>query len=239
MEVGVGTIAYITCFLHLYFLQETLKSIPKRYKVLVYPNRVENVGSFTHPQLEIISGARGEVSVAAAWNILIEEILRKAKYALIINSDVILHPKAIENLVRFAEEHPEALLWTMAEWPDRRTIYKASLRDEYDEHPHFSAFMVDKRLFKEVGKFDSSFEMGYMEDLDMHLRILLRGEKALKTASALFYHFKSRTIACDLEVKARSDFYHAQNREYFKRKWGIDGWEKSANELAEILRKVP
>lgn len=237
-SVAVGIVAYVTCSLHEFFLKETIESVLSAYSnsvILIYPNRVDlRLGNFEKFYLQRVEK---EVSVAKAWNTLIEEGLRKADYVLILNSDVILRQDSISNLLKFAEEHKEAIMWTMAEAPDRRKLESQELSVNFDEHPHFSAFMVDKRLFEKVGKFDENFEMAYMEDLDMHLRILLAGEKALKTASALFYHYGSRTIACDLEVKARSDYYHARNRDYFKRKWGVDGWQKSANEIYKLLKE--
>lgn len=238
MKVIVGVVEYTTVKLHWSFLQETLQSIPLKYEVLVYPNKVlKSIERNWSRKVTVLEGEEEEVPLARAWNILIEKGLAVAEYVLVLNSDVILHREAIELLLKFAEEHKDALLWTMADYEDKRSLNNAEIRSDFDESPHFSAFMVDERLFQEIGKFDENFERAYMEDVDMHLRILLAGKKALKTASALFYHYGSRTIFCDDDLRAKSNIAHMKNREYFKEKWKVDGFGKSAQQIALELKE--
>ena len=164
-----------------------------------------------------------ENNVSKAWNKGIKLGLEwGARYVIVANSDIIMHESLIDNLVQFAERHPEFILWTASEHTDLRTIKNAELDDNYDEHPHFSCFMVNQRLLDTVGYFDENFVPAYFEDSDFHYRILLSGNKAAKTGSAKFYHYGSRTIKLDHELERHNVITYEKNRAYLKEKWGFD-----------------
>jgi len=244
MKIVVGAVAYITNGLHLEFAQRTLDSIKTKYdtEILIFPNASRGGDReklrLPYPGSWLVQFQETPVSVAAAWNCLIRNALAKeADYILIPNLDIIFHPHCIDNLITFAEQHPEFLLWSAAAWSNYRTIFQAAPSTNSDIHPHFSCFMINVRTIEEVGWFDEEFKGAYMEDLDYHLRILQAGFEAAKTATSWFYHFGSRTIECDPELKRRNLITHQSNREYFEKKYGISGDGRGAHEIYEELKR--
>jgi hypothetical protein len=165
-------------------------------------------------------------NVSRAWNRSINHLLAEGcKYVFVPNLDIVVRSGSIDALVAAAERNPEPILWTMANWhalseqADLPGLEQAPVPDNFVEHPHFSAYMVDARLFEKVGPFDEHFEPAYNEDLDMHWRIKRAGERAVQYEGARFYHYGSRTIGEDPSLFGANLITHSKNNEYFVEKW--------------------
>ena len=220
-KIVVAAPVYISTEQHKIFTEQTFNSVDEKYPLIVYINKTYEDFKATRDLTAMIGK---ELSVAASWNKLIKEGLKNHKYVLVINTDIIFHERAIDNLVKFAEANPDYIMWTGAEWPELKTIHDIpddELKNS-DEAPHFSAFMVNQRTIDEIGWFDENIERAYTEDMDYHRRILMLNHKAGKTASARFYHFGSRTIHCDDELRRLNGVTHAKNNAYFQRKHGYN-----------------
>lgn len=238
VKVALGFILYVTNELHFDFTQKTLTSISTKnsnIEVILFPNKIksEDVKRLSIPlPCKYLNSPSSPVSVAAAWNSIAKEAFNSSvDYLLIANTDIVFHKHCIDNLVQFAIEHPEFVLWSASEWPNLKTLKNATISNDFDENPHFSCFLINKNTIDKIGYFDENYQAAYMEDIDYHLRILIAGEKASKTSSALFYHFGSRTIACDSELNRRNSITHHQNRQYFIAKWGVDGFGKGGHQI--------
>lgn len=249
MNIAITTPVYISNDLLWEFTDTTLKSIKT-----IHPFETIVVENYALPQYEkqlanmvnsLIINPKGN-TVSGAWNIGVKEAFEryKADYCMIINNDIIFQPNAIDNLVKFAEEHKEYVLWTAGEWKgeDREQTQRALKNnlaevksgEGFDDHPHFSCFMISPKTIELLkskeegtkepnpGYFDESMKMAYFEDNDYHTRILRAGGKAGKTATSLFYHYGSRTIKTDEEVDLMNKQSYRDNREYFIKKWGWD-----------------
>ncbi len=164
--------------------------------------------------------------VGAAWNFGIKKALEDGcDFVIVPNNDVVCHHKCIDNLVAFADMHPEFILWSGSEWIDIRTlngVKEADINWSFDEHPHFSFFMVNKKTMDTVGFFDENIKMAYFEDGDYHYRILLSGSKAGKTNAAKFYHYGSRSIKVDEELFDKNKRSFEDNKIYVQSKWGVN-----------------
>lgn len=135
--------------------------------------------------------------LARAWNKGIARALdRGADYILLINLDLMFHSQFIAELLQFAGQHPEHLVWGGDEWKDRTTLESAAL----EEHNagvvgvHFNCFLIDRRLFDQIGEFDEQFEPAYHEDSDMIYRVKLAGKTMFRTSRARYHHFDRITI---------------------------------------------
>lgn len=244
MKLIIGIAVYASDPLHLDFTEQTVKSIKTKYdkEILlisnyVKPNLKEDLENLAKKyNCQLIENPDGN-SVGGAWNIAITKAIIDSagpKYILLPNNDIVFKSDCIDNLVKFAEEHPDAILWTANTHDNLRTLEQAEINDSFDEHPHFSCFMMSvdgiNKLQKiemgtkepRAGLFDLGYEAGYFEDNDMHNRILRARLKAYKTASAIFYHYGSRTIKVDDEVFLKNKITYENNRQYFIRKWGFD-----------------
>ena len=199
-------------------------SLPEFYPMQDKFNLHESIKSFT-----VIDNPKGN-HVPSAWNLGIKMGLEAeatsnvaaADYVAVLNNDLILHSKCIDNLIKFANAHQEFILWSASEWLDQKTLLEAQLEDVFSEHPHFSFFMVNQKTIDMVGWIDENLKMAYMEDGDMHYRIILSGNKAGKTESAKFYHYGSRTIKVDEDLYDQNKRTYEDNRAYIWQKWHID-----------------
>lgn len=247
LKVAVVVPLYHANELHFDFTKQTVESVnfPDNIQGKIFlinnyslPQFEPNLDSFRtrYPQV-IIKNPKGN-HVGASWNLGIKMALEEGyDYVIVCNNDIIFHKNCIGNLVDFANKHQNYILWTAAEWPDLRTIKTvddAVFDDNFDEHPHFSCFMVSKNTVdllqgkekdtKEPlpGYFDEGFDPSYFEDQDMAHRIYRAGYKAIKVSKARFYHYGSRTISVDDGIYALNRRTYEQCREYFKKKWNYD-----------------
>ena len=87
-------------------------------------------------------------------------------------------------------------------------------------NPNFSAFMLSKQCWEEVGEMDEVFAPAYFEDNDYHYRMKVLGIPAIVLPTAMFYHYGSRTQneATSLPIVNGSMFEN--NRASYAKKWG-------------------
>ncbi len=242
-KIAVIAVPFIFKYEHQLFLQQTIQSLLKSETssqldliAIINAYHWEESGykwiENTFNYIEV----NDQNNLARAWNKGIRlGFERGADYCLVINPDLCFHNRYLENLVRFAESNPEAIIWSGAEWPEQHTL-ESVLVDQVDGVSSRgmtpSAFMLDRRLFEKVGMFDEDFKPAYHEDTDMIYRIHLSGQFCLMTSNALFYHYNRSTIeVCishqDNEFLAGIRHHLDRGLELYQKKWGgVPGEEK-------------
>jgi GT2 family glycosyltransferase len=170
------------------------------------------------------------LGVAAAWN----KGLRYAfdnglDYAIVLNSDLILHKDCIDNLVKFYELNPNIIIGTATEVNNKIDIgdHTPAVKpfSEYisdldsldwpnDGGSGFYCYITSKKLIEDVGYFDENFIGAYFEDNDMHWRLVNAGYGCGACTSSLIGHFTSRSI----KEGGYMNSNFSRNREYFLRK---------------------
>lgn len=177
--------------------------------------------------------------LARAWNRGIRRALeRGASHVIVMNLDLILHPRCLDNLLASAIERPDLLVWGATEWRSPLTFPLAELKPAWEGTPHWSCFMVARRLLETVGEFDEQFVPAYYEDKDMLRRIFLAGGAVGNRTDALFLHQERGSImglldAPAAEVEARVALMRtfraqiADNEVRYIRKWGGPPGEES------------
>lgn len=181
--------------------------------------------------------------VQRSWNYGIQDSFDNGcEYVLICNNDILLHPDCIDRLVerfRMAEGNlqydadtskldPKIVMITAMDargecaYPEKLFDLKSADKGEVGESegPNFSAYMINRRCWEEVGKFDEGFFPAYFEDNDYHYRIKLAGLKAIVYPPALFFHYGSRTQNESGDIPLVPGSLFEKNRSYFIRKWG-------------------
>lgn len=245
MKILIGIPVYINYPLHLEFTQETISSVKTKHdhEFLIMVNyidddMVEYLEMFQYPSepanQTVLMNKKGN-NLSASWNMALKHgISQGFDYTIIPNNDIIFKSDCIDSLVDFAQEHPDAGMWTAAEHTSQFDLEEQKSSGEFDEHPHFSCFMMSPKSVERLGEseigtkepypgfFDENLEPAYFEDGDMHTRIIRAGMKALKTGSAWFYHYGSRTIKVDDELSKINYHTYEKNRNYFRDKWGWD-----------------
>ncbi len=168
------------------------------------------------------------IGVASSWNLGIKKGIEKdCEYFFIINNDLLFQSNTIDTIVkRFHNNTKEENIGIITahniqgELDSPQDIFDYDYRKKIDipesEHPDFSAFMLTKKCYNEVGQFDENFYPAYFEDNDYHYRLYLKGIKAINYPMAVYYHFGSRS------KKFINNFntLFEKNREYYKKKWG-------------------
>ncbi len=251
MKVAVTIPLYLSSDILFDFTKQTLDSLKsENHEIAVYlivnyslpefyPKKEDFILHESIKEFHVVDNPKGN-EVGAAWNLGIKMALEASNdYVMVMNNDLVLHHKCVDNLVKFAEEHQEFILWTASEWIDIRTIAgikEADLKEDYSEHPHFSYFMVNQKTIDTVGWFDENLKMAYFEDGDYHYRILLSGNKAAKTESAKFYHYGSRTIKVDEGLYDQNKRSYENNRQYIQLKWDVDPHGKVFEPPEEVLK---
>lgn len=196
--------------------------------------------TFVHRRYEKNIGAAG------AWNWGIADGFEKgARYVLVLNNDILLHPHCIDRLIDRIECGDIALA-TALDLRDElataddvfRVPSEAKIAVPESEHPNFSAFLVSRHCWEMVGPFDEKFYPAYFEDNDYHYRILMAGLRAINYPPAMFYHYGSRTQneACAAPLVPSSLF--DENRRRYVEKWGgPPGYERFRHPFGDT--KVP
>ena len=230
MKIGVTAPVYVSNEEHKRILDLTTKSIVSaKHEIIWMP--CEN---FVNPALAPLAYVfdqkpseirilypTGKQSVSQAWNFGIKEgKAAGCDYILVINTDIVFKNNAIDRLVDFAINHPEAVMWTGTQCEDLATLSTCPENENITENPHYSCFMVKNDFFSNVGDFDENFAPSYCEDVDMYTRLLFAGKKAYKYGGARFYHFGSGTIKSDEKLLKDNSKTHSKCQLYFIEKWG-------------------
>ena len=114
----------------------------------------------------------------------------------------------------------------------RETLAQAELNDEVITTPHFSCYLIDRRLFEVVGEFDEQFEPAYHEDSDMIYRMQLLRQQGASTNTARFFHLDRVTLKWAMasqnqEFLDKTRVLMDKSMERYSLKWGgMPGNEK-------------
>jgi len=121
-----------------------------REKIYVIDNGNQGIQSFAN--IEIITN-KENIGVAASWNVLCDKIFETCDYALILNDDIYLRKTSldIEMMINIRSNH----------------FIRAT--------PDWCAFIISKKIYKKVGRFDECFFPAYYEDSSYEYRMKLNG----------------------------------------------------------------
>jgi len=231
-EVAIIAPIYITTNSAFMLAEQTMKSVAAPFPIdkIAIVNRVRD--NQTDQQwlantFDLVLPSDENI-LARAWNIGIKLAFeRGAKYALVINLDIIFHKICIETLISFAEHNRDAILWSATEWLELQTLYSAEFPHQgvIVDDAQFSCFLVDKRLFEEVGEFDEQFAPCYHEDTDMRYRIRLLGKTMMRTSAARYFHFDRVSMRSALAEHDTDQVFSLinstdENLQRYVNKWG-------------------
>lgn len=164
-------------------------------QIYVVDNGNQNVASkISHPNITIIKND-WNVGVATSWNILCDNIFEKHDHAIILNDDIYLGKKEFEI----------------------DSILTSHKRDFYVATQDWCAFILPKKTYTKVGKFDDVFYPAYYEDNDYAYRMKLLGCKMFKIPFLNPYVYRaSQTIEKDPTIKSG----YIANKRIYQEKWG-------------------
>lgn len=146
------------------------------------------------PNLTIIESDTN-IGVAASWNKLCDIIFDKCDYAMILNDDIYLGRKEweIDNFL---------------------TNYK---KDLYISTQDWCSFILPKKTFEQIGRFDEQFYPAYFEDNDYTYRLILNSKSIFQVPFLNPFIYKSSQSI--LKEPSLRDGYLLNEKRYFE-KWG-------------------
>jgi len=175
------------------------------------------------------------LGVAKGWNQGMA--LATGDYVLILNNDTIAGPDCIENLVRCAENHPEAGIVVprsnriagpqMVEgftWnsEDEIPLKAKRIQDQNElacwEFPRLKGFcmLIPRPVVQVVGVFDEQYGFGNFEDDDYSCRVRYAGYTLLVADDSFLFHFGSVSFK-DSGIDWNKQM--VENMDKFNRKW--------------------
>jgi glycosyltransferase involved in cell wall biosynthesis len=192
-------------------------------------------------------------SVSVVWNQGIRMAFEdpECEYVAVLNNDIVLHPKTLENLMRFMDK-TGYLMVTGDNIKDKMSIDVMRQMElpmpftDFDtwpiegwraEGPDFSCFMISRETIRVIGWFDENFEGAYCEDQDYHARCMMAREHIKKhndqnipvgrihfkrLSTAPYYHYASQTLVRNPELRHDITIAHGRNQGYYLRKFGAE-----------------
>lgn len=225
-RIAIVTVPYVTSMTAYSHARETLESLRSSEHTLI---NIAVINKLRYPYSQKLRPFykytihNDKNNLARAWNKGIRYAMReKFDYILLPNLDVISAPNTIDLLVQLAEREPEALMWCAHEITNKKLLKEYDntydIRLSLQAHS-FSYFMIDSRLFKEVGEFDERFEPAYFEDWDMRDRILASGNYIIRGQHIPFYHYGNSTRQNDRKVAASVVANFKRNGRLYSKKY--------------------
>jgi len=207
-KIGVVIPIYVKTDDHYQYTEKCVKSVTSRNDFVVYlvPTVCEEANIKKLSKLnKCVVISIGENCVARAWNLGIYRALSDlCDYVLVINSDTECYKNTVDDLVLFAENYKNAVMWS-AYMDDGHNFIFDKYGFQVVNHEtvwhNYSFFMVNRRLFDIVGTFDENIKPAYGEDLDMQYRIELASDfyhdlsiRHICTRNSHYKHLGSATI---------------------------------------------
>lgn len=192
------------------------------------------------PQVQLIR-LRENLGFGAGCNKAIARALAdpECDFIFLLNNDVVVHPRAISEIVRVAQAHPQVgILGPKVYCRERpNTIWYAGAHMRWgvlsfaqpgryqEDRGQFgqirevdcvfgAAMLVRRDVFEQVGVFDERFFL-YLEDIDFCLRARAAGFSLLFVPQSHVWHRGSGSTASDPALRR---YYMAKSTAYFLRK---------------------
>jgi len=173
------------------------KEVYPNVKVYILDNGHQKI-AIPSKNFEIITPEPAFSGVAASWNMLIEYAINENHdYFLILNDDIIL--KAGQSNINALIEH-----WGQNTFHRPRPFY------------NWSAFIMNKHIYNQVGEFDENFKKAFFEDNDYEYRMRLKGV-TIRYEDALNPEIYRNSMTIEKDPLLGD---YIANREYYIRKWG-------------------
>jgi GT2 family glycosyltransferase len=148
------------------------------------------------PFVQIINNTEN-IGVAASWNKLCDIIFEKNDYAIILNDDIYLGKRYIDIIELLSKKrNADSFLRATMDW---------------------CVFILPKKIYNEIGKFDECFYPAYYEDRSYDYRMKLKGIARIPTPILNPYIYQSSKT---LEKEPIILEYSKKNKEKYIEMWG-------------------
>jgi len=260
----------IICWNDLKVLPNCLKSIYEQTKETEIEVIISDNGSTdgsldfvrqNHPSARIVEN-KANLGYARGNNTGIAAV-KDADYILILNPDTIIHDRALDKWVKFADRHPEAGAFgcrvlnpdgsyqdPARPFPTNWHYFLVALRLRQNDYGKFKGevereidwqsgccVMLRGKLLKELGGFDERFFYHY-EEVDLCYRVWKARQKVLHTPEVTITHLGGQSVG---RFPIRFELEKYRNRfRYFHKHYGISGliWNRRIAMLHLRMRQL-
>lgn len=172
-------------------------------------------------------------SLSATWNRALQMVWETGgEYAWVVNNDTRFHPGTYSTLVRTVQETDAWFVSAVGVTEEQFAAFRQQEtegwgiqdRSAHRGGPDFSCFVIT-RACHEAYPFDEGCQPGYLEDLDMHRRLMLDGHRdKIFSVNLPFLHYASGTLkAMTPEKRERWERRISEgSRAHYRAKWGGD-----------------
>jgi GT2 family glycosyltransferase len=182
-----------------------------------------------------------QLGVSAGWNWGLDRLFNKNDHVLVINNDVELPRWFYSELLGYMHDAP----FVTGVAIDDHAIVDSKFPPTpmpLSENPDFSAFLIFRSAWEEIGPFDESMKF-YSSDQDYHLRGWFKGVRMAK-ANVPYYHETSSTLRlASPEEREAIQRQADQDRGVLRDKWGVSAggpdYEKMFSPESFGCRKLP
>jgi GT2 family glycosyltransferase len=197
----------------------------------------------------------GNLWWAASVNLGIELAIKEgAEYILTLNNDTIAPPDFLENMIKWSNKYPEALLGAFAiDYQNRKPVYgggifhwlTASIHPLFDDlnlnkwyglHPvdHFPGrgLLIPKSVFDKVGLFNQKLFPHYFADYDFT-------HQAFKNGFRIYCNYDAKLYVFPEESGDKKNRERKSLRKYYNHLFGIKGGGNLKNFTKFAMRNCP
>lgn len=184
-----------------------------------------------HPRVRSWNHTPPFPSLARTWNVALDYAWATgAEHAWVVNNDIRVHPETYGRLLEVQRQtgawfvsatgvQPEQFAYFCRQAETDPTIWPQLLAGRGG--PDFSCFLITRECHG-LYRFDEGFVPAYLEDLDMHRRLMLDGWRdKIFGVNIPFEHVGSATINQTPQMAERyGQLIERGSRQHYLRKWG-------------------
>jgi GT2 family glycosyltransferase/glycosyltransferase involved in cell wall biosynthesis len=262
-EVEVSIV--IPVFNEFHFTQACLASLQEhqgreRFEVIIVDDGSADATADAVPRIPGIIYVRNEANSGfiASCNRGAEKA--RGKYLVFLNNDTLVREGWLSALLdTFVQEPQAGIVGSKLLYPDGRLQEAGGIiwqdgsgwnygkfddaqRPEYNflrevDYCSAAALMIPKKLFQELGGFDSRYLPAYYEDTDLAFKVRQAGYKVLYQPLSEVIHYEGATGGTDISSGAKR--HQEINRSIFAESWADELTTKPANgDLASLKRSA-
>ncbi len=147
-----------------------------------------------------------------------------APYVCVFNNDTLPAPGWLENMVDFAQNHPDVgLINPQCDGHGNRSIdeharYLGKLKGLYMEMNQCQGFcmLIKRELIDRIGRLDEAFGIGGYDDTDYSMRAHVAGYKSVAIKDAYVYH----RLHASFDKAGNREEWVRRNQAIYYKKWG-------------------
>ena len=209
-----STTAIIVSYKSKWIIENCIKSIEKKYKIIVVENsrdyKLKKILEKKYKNLKVIVNNHNNGFGQAAN---IGALKAKTKYLLFLGPDTVLENKAITKITKIAKNFDN----NFSAFLPTDFNQKVKRASEIKKNRGAALIFINKKKFIEIGLFDESFFL-YYEDNDLLERLLKKNKKIYEIPIKFRHHYGSHDKKYNEQIQINRNWHFMWSMFYFYKK---------------------